>query len=35
VIVRLPDGFANLTEAQVSVNARGQTSNAAVIQLAP
>lgn len=35
VIVRLPDGLANLTQAQVSVNARGQTSNATVIQLAP
>jgi len=35
VIVRLPDGLANLTQAQVSVNARGQTSNPAVIQLVP
>jgi beta-glucanase (GH16 family) len=35
VIVRLPDELGNLTEAQVSVNARGQTSNTAVIQLAP
>jgi len=35
VIVRLPDGLANLTQAQVSVTARGQTSNAAVIQIAP
>jgi len=35
VIVKLPDGLANLTQAQVSVNARGQTSNAAVIHLAP
>jgi beta-glucanase (GH16 family) len=35
VIVRLPDGIANLTQAQFSVTARGQTSNAAVIQLAP
>ena len=33
VIVRLPDGLANLNQAQVSVNARGLTSNAAVIQL--
>ncbi|HXM34898.1 MAG TPA: glycoside hydrolase family 16 protein [Pyrinomonadaceae bacterium] len=35
VIVRLPDELANLNQAQVSVTARGQTSNAAVIQLAP
>ncbi len=35
VIVRLPDGLANLTQAQVSVSARGQSSNAAVIQIAP
>jgi beta-glucanase (GH16 family) len=35
VIVRLPDELGNLNQAQVSVNARGQTSNAAVIQLAP
>jgi len=35
VIVRLPDGLANLTEANVTVIARGQTSNAAVIQLTP
>ncbi len=35
VIVRLPDGLANLNQAQVSVNARGLTSNAAVIQLTP
>jgi hypothetical protein len=35
VIVRLPDGLANLTQAQISVNARGQSSNAAVIQIAP
>jgi hypothetical protein len=27
--------LANLTQAQVSVNARGQTSSPAVIQLAP
>src|SRR6266850_429479 len=35
VIVRLPDGIANLTQAQISVNARGQTSNSAVVQIAP
>jgi hypothetical protein len=35
VIVRMPDALANLTQAKVSVNVRGQTSNAAVIQLAP
>jgi hypothetical protein len=35
VVVRLPDALANLTQAKVSVNARGQTSNAAVIQLTP
>src|ERR1700730_8955715 len=35
VIVRLPDSPANLTQAQVSVSARGQTSNAAVVQIAP
>jgi beta-glucanase (GH16 family) len=35
VIVRLPDTLANLTQAKVSVNVRGQASNAALIQLAP
>ena len=35
VIVRLPDGLANLNQAQISVNARGLTSNTAVIQLTP
>jgi len=35
VIVSLPDGLANLTQAQVTVKARGPTSNAAVIQLTP
>jgi len=33
VIVRLPDSLANLNQAQFSVNARGLTSNAAMIQL--
>jgi beta-glucanase (GH16 family) len=33
VIVRLPDGLANLNQAEFSVNARGLMSNAAVIQL--
>lgn len=35
VIVKLPDGLKNAAQAQVSVSARGQTSNAAVIQLTP
>jgi hypothetical protein len=35
VIVRLPDGLANLSQAQVSVNARGQPSNQALIHLTP
>jgi len=35
VIVRLPDQMANLTQAAVSVNCRGQTSDPAVIQLVP
>ena len=35
VVVRLPDTLANLSQAEVRVNARGQTSNTAVIQLAP
>lgn len=34
VIVRLPDGLANLSETQVSVSARGSTSNQALIHLA-
>jgi len=34
VIVRLPDGIG-LSQAQVSVNARGVTSNQALIQLSP
>jgi hypothetical protein len=33
VIVRLPDGLANLDQAQIRVTARGLTSNATVIQL--
>jgi beta-glucanase (GH16 family) len=35
VVVRLPDELANLTEAQVSVRARGLPSNQALIHLAP
>ena len=34
VIVRLPDALANLSQAQVSVNARGVSSNQALIHLA-
>jgi beta-glucanase (GH16 family) len=33
VVVRLPDELANLSEAQVSVRARGQPSNMALIRL--
>ena len=35
LIVRLPDQLASLNQATVSVNCRGQTSDPAVIQLAP
>jgi len=35
VVVRLPDELATLSEAQVSVNARGQRSNDALIRLTP
>lgn len=35
VIVQLPDGLNGLNQAQVSVKARGLTSNQAVIQLTP
>jgi len=35
VVVRLPDGLRSLTEAQVSVKARGQPSNEAIVRLTP
>jgi hypothetical protein len=35
VVVRLPDELANLSEAQVSVRARGQPSNRTLIRLTP
>jgi beta-glucanase (GH16 family) len=35
VVLRLPDGLANVSQARVSVNARGQPSNSAVINLVP
>ena len=35
VVVRLPDELANLSEAQVSVKARGQPSNEALVRLTP
>jgi len=35
VVVRLPDQLQNLSEAQVSVKARGLTSNQALINLTP
>lgn len=33
VVVKLPDGLQNLSEAQVSVKARGQSSNEALVRL--
>jgi len=35
VVVRLPDELSNLSESQISVSARGQPSNEAVIRLTP
>jgi len=35
VVVKLPDEIANLSEAQISVKARGQTSNEALVRLTP
>jgi beta-glucanase (GH16 family) len=35
VIVRLPDQLANLSQVTVTVTCRGQTSNAAIIQIVP
>ena len=35
VVVRLPDGLQTLSEAQVSVKARGQPSNEALVRLTP
>jgi beta-glucanase (GH16 family) len=35
VIVRLPDQLANLNQVTVTVTCRGQTSNAAIIQIVP
>ena len=35
VVVRLPDELRNLSEAQVSVKARGQPSNEALVRLTP
>jgi len=35
VIVKLPDSIANIGQAQVSVNARGLTSNQAIVHVTP
>jgi beta-glucanase (GH16 family) len=35
VIVRLPDDLSNLSQAQISVTARGQTSNQAIVHFTP
>jgi uncharacterized protein (TIGR03437 family) len=35
VIVRLPDQLASLNQVTVTVTCRGQTSNAAIIQIVP
>lgn len=35
VVARLPDELKNVSEAQISVTARGQTSNEAVVRLTP